>query len=88
MTWTRDSVRTELLNVLKEHAQAGVDVTEKSHLVADLGIDSLGLMEVVAALEDKFGLQIPDDALREVDTIGDVARALEAKLQSQGRLQG
>ncbi len=88
MQWTRERIRTELLDVLKQHTQAETDVTEKSHLVADLGIDSLGLMEVIAAIEDKFGIVIPDDALREVDTIADVAGALESKLKSQGRLDG
>lgn len=88
MTWTRDSVRTELLKVFRRHAEAGADVTENSHLVADLGIDSLGVMEVIADLEDMFHLQIPDETLREVDTIGDVEKAVEARLATDGRLQG
>jgi acyl carrier protein len=45
-------------------------------------------MEVIADIEDKFGLTIPDEALREVDTISDVATAIEAKLQGDGRLEG
>jgi acyl carrier protein len=88
MTWTRDSVRTELLKVFQHHADPGVDVTERSHLVADLGIDSLGVMEVIADLEDTFHLTIPDEALREVDTIGDVAKAVESRLATDGRLDG
>jgi acyl carrier protein len=88
MTWTRQTVRGELLKMFERHAQAGVKVTESSHLVADLGIDSLGVMEVVADIEDKFKLTIPDEALREVDTIGDVASAIEQKLMGDGRLQG
>ena len=65
-----------------------MDVTEKTHLVADLGFDSLGLMEVIAALEDKFEITIADEALREVNTIGDVAQALENKLRGEGRFDG
>ena len=45
-------------------------------------------MEVIADIEDKFKISIPDEALREVDTIGDVARAIESKLADQGRLLG
>ncbi len=88
MTWTRDSVQKELLALLGEHAQAGTTVSAESHLVGDLGIDSLGVMESVAAIEDKFGLNIPDDALRQVETVADVARAIEERLQRDGRLQG
>ena len=88
MTWTRDSVRAELLKVFQRHAEDGASVTEQSRLVADLGIDSLGVMEVIADLEDKFHLHIPDEALREVDTIHDVCAAVEARLQNDGRLEG
>jgi len=86
MSWTRENVRSEVREILKPHAQSGVELTEASHLVADLGIDSLGVMEVVADLEDKFKLRIPDEALREVDTVADVARAIEIRLKNEGRL--
>ena len=64
MTWTREALRGELLKMFEHHAQSGVKVTEKSQIVGDLGIDSLGVMEVVADIEDKFKLTIPDEALR------------------------
>lgn len=88
MTWTRESMRDELIKVFQHHAQAAVEVTETSHIVGDLSIDSLGVMEVLADLEDKFALKIPDEALREVETIGDVARAIEQRLRTEGRLDG
>jgi acyl carrier protein len=88
MMWTRENVRAEVVKVLGQHTQDGVNVSESSHLVADLGIDSLGVMEVIADIEDKFGLHIPDEALREVDTVADVAKAIETRLKSDGRLEG
>lgn len=88
MKWTRETLRADLVGLFGHHAQAEAAVTEQSHLVADLGIDSLGVMEVIADIEDKFKISIPDEALREVDTIGDVARAIETKLEEQGRLLG
>lgn len=88
MTWSRDSLRAELYTLFAQHAQSGSPMTETSHLVADLGIDSLGIMELIADIEDKFNLHIPDDALREVNTVGDVAHAIETRLQSEGRLEG
>jgi acyl carrier protein len=88
MRWTREAVRADLIKLFQEHAQPDASVTEASHLVADLGIDSLGVMELVADLEDKFDLKIPDEMLREVNTVADVAAALEARLEGEGRLEG
>lgn len=88
MTWTSESVRLELMTVFKTHAHDGADLTEASHLVADLGIDSLGQMELIADIEDAFVLKIPDEALRDIETIGDVAKAIEARLQADGRFEG
>lgn len=88
MTWTHETMHRELMKVFQQHAQGGVDISEKSHLVADLGIDSLGQMELVADIEDAFHLSIPDEALREIETIGDVARSIEARLKAEGRLEG
>jgi acyl carrier protein len=88
MAWTRETVKVELLKIFQQHAQQGISVNESSHLVADLGIDSLGVMEVIADIEDRFELVIPDEALREVDTVADVALAIETKLESDGRLGG
>jgi acyl carrier protein len=88
MQFTREKVRAELLQILGSHAQSGVAVTEASHLIGDLGIDSLGLMELIAELEDRFGLSIPDDALKDVDTVASVCREIEARLKKAGRLEG
>ena len=83
MSWTREAIQEEVLKIFRAHTASGHAVEESSHLVADLGIDSLGVMEVLAELEDTFKLTIPDDALREVDTVGDVARAVEARLATR-----
>ncbi len=88
MQFSREKVRAELLVILGAHAQAGATVKDSSHLVGDLGIDSLGVMEVIADIEDKFHLQIPDEALRDVDTVASVIRSIEKRLENAGRLQG
>jgi acyl carrier protein len=88
MTWTSDKVRDELITLFRAHAQGGVDISAASHLVADLGIDSLGMMEVIADIEDKFELSVPDDALAGLETIGNVVSSVEGKLKAEGRLEG
>jgi len=44
--------------------------TEKS-FVDDLGADSLDIVELVMAMEDEFGFEIPDEAAENIRTVGD-----------------
>jgi acyl carrier protein len=87
MSWNPASVRAELVGILKKYAEQSPDEpTESTELVAHLGLDSLAVMEVVADVEDRFELTIEDDDLRALFTVGDVARAIEARLKAEGRL--
>lgn len=91
MTWNRQSVKQKVLDVFKTHNVLGVEITEASEVVADLGIDSLGVMELLADIEDafkegSFKPEIPDDALRDINTVGDVVSAVAARLEKDGRL--
>lgn len=66
-----------MLEKIKELAaeNLGVDVesiTEESSFKEDLGADSLDLFELVMALEDEFGIEIPTDDLEQIVTVGDV----------------
>ena len=88
MRWTRETVRGTLVELLAKHADTKTPISDTTNLVGDLGIDSLGVMEIVASLEDTFRLQIPDEALRGVETVADVANVIEARLSGEGRLGG
>ncbi|MCW5836000.1 MAG: hypothetical protein KIS78_26605, partial [Labilithrix sp.] len=47
------------------------------------GLDSLGVMELVADVEDRFSVTIPNEVLGDISTVEDIARAL-VKLQEAG----
>jgi acyl carrier protein len=47
------------------------DVTEDAAFVDDLGADSLDIVELVMALEEQFGVSIPDDQAEKIRTVGD-----------------
>lgn len=59
------------------------EITPDKHLVSDLEMDSFGLMEVIMAFEDEFGIEIPDRDLRLLDTVEDVLMYLEEKTGTQ-----
>lgn len=50
----------------------GADITEESSFKEDLGADSLDLFELVMALEDEYGIEIPTEDLEQIATVGDV----------------
>ncbi|MBK9260738.1 MAG: acyl carrier protein [Polyangiaceae bacterium] len=86
MTWNRKNVESKVIEVFTKHRQSQVDVELSTRIVADLGIDSLGVMEVLAEVEDTYGLLIPDEALKQIETVGDVITAIVERLGQDGRL--
>ena len=48
------------------------EVTPSKSFVDDLDIDSLSMVEIAVAAQDKFGVEIPDDQLRDLATVQDV----------------
>ena len=63
--------------------ELGIDaekVTMEAKLEEDLEIDSLGIVEVVMAFEDEFGIEIDDEELTDVGTVGQAVNLLHSKL--------
>jgi acyl carrier protein len=56
------------------------EVTEAASFVDDLGADSLDLVELVMALEEEFGVDVPDDDAAGLKTVGDAVGYIEKKL--------
>ena len=57
------------------------DVTRDS-VITDLGIDSLSMMQIVGELETELDLQIPDEDLVEIVTVGDLCGKVEHRLSA------
>ena len=55
----------------------GVDITEETSFKDDLGADSLDLFERVMAFEEEYGIEMPQDDLEGIDTVGDVIKLLK-----------
>ena len=56
------------------------EVKSEARFVEDLGADSLDTVELVMALEEKFGIEIPDDDAEKAKTVGDVVEYINKKL--------
>ena len=69
---TRDELVAGLAEILEEVAGVNPDdVAEEKSFTEDLDVDSLSMVEVVVAAEEKFGVKIPDDEVQNLKTVGD-----------------
>jgi acyl carrier protein len=67
-----DEIRAGLASILEEVADvAPGDVSDDKSFTDDLDVDSLSMVEVAMAAEEKFGVKIPDDELPKLKTVGD-----------------
>ena len=55
-------------------------ITKESAFVDDLKADSLDVFQIITEIEDLFGIQIPDDAIENIVTVGDAATQIQNAL--------
>ncbi len=56
-------------------------VTMNANIQDDLGADSLDIVDLVMSFEDEFDLEIPDDQVENIKTVGDVVKFIEEKTE-------
>ena len=73
MAMTDQEILTGLGEIIDEVAGVPAEeVTPEKSFVDDLDIDSLSMVEIAVAAQDKFGVEIPDDQLKDLTTVQDV----------------
>ncbi len=76
------SVADKVKKIVVEQLGVSEDqVTPEAKFIEDLGADSLDLVELVMALEEEFGSDIPDEDAEKLTTVGDAIKYVESKSQ-------
>lgn len=80
--------RAELLQIFRstasEIAEKDMAAVEETGVIAELGIDSLELLEVIGSLERDLDIRVPDDQLVGIQTVGQLLNLVSTKLPSAG----
>ena len=77
-----EEIFEKIKNIIVEQLQvAETAVTEDASFIDDLGADSLDLVELIMALEEEFGIEIPDADAEKVVTVGDVVSYIKENVK-------
>ena len=67
-----------LKKILSEQLEINENlITLESNIVDDLGATSLDLVDLAMSVEDEFGIEVPDELIETVQTVGDVVNFIE-----------
>jgi len=69
--------REDISAIFEEVLGRPVKITNDTDIVEDLGMDSLGVMNFVMAIEDFYDISIPLDRIAQIQTVGDLIHAVE-----------
>lgn len=56
-------------------------VTEAASITDDLGADSLDVVDLLMSFEEEFDIEIPDDQVEKIKTVGDIVKFIEEKVE-------
>lgn len=68
----------KLKEILAEQLDVDANlITRESLLIEDLGADSLDAIDIVMSVEDEFKLEVPDEIIEKIETVGDILNFIE-----------
>ena len=68
----------KLKEILAEQLDVDADsITKDSMLIEDLGADSLDAIDIVMSVEDEFQIDVPDEIIEKIETVGDMLNYIE-----------
>jgi len=66
--------------IVEQLGVSEAEVIPEAKFIDDLGADSLDIVELIMALEDEYGIEIPDEDAEKMETVGDAIKYIEAHL--------
>jgi len=82
--------RNEILNKLRAIVEPYIqdetaldDIREETHLIEDLNIDSLNLVDIIIDVEAAFGIEIDDDAAEQMRTVGAAVSVIQERIRKK-----
>jgi acyl carrier protein len=79
-------IRTQVVDAVSATLKTEDKPVEmSSRLVDDLGGDSLDMLELMMALEERFGFEVPDEDAEGINTVGDVVEYVKRRLAGGAR---
>ena len=76
------SIEQRVKDIIVEQLGVKPDqVTPEAKFIEDLGADSLDTVELIMALEEEFGIEVPDEQAEKLTTVGDVVKYIEEHQQ-------
>ena len=80
-----ESIEDKVKDIIVEQLGVSPDqVKEEAKFIEDLGADSLDTVELVMALEEEFGIEVPDEEAEKLQTVADVTKHIEANQSEEG----
>ena len=83
-----EPVQQELIDIVYQHVrevarERAVNLAPETNIVVDLGLDSLERLQIANSLEEYYGGRFPDDVLQEIETIAEVAAAVQEHIGTE-----
>ncbi len=71
-------MKEEVIKLISETLEVDpADLKDDTDLAHDLGVESIDLVDLVTAFEDKYDFEIPDNELKNLQTVGDIIKYIE-----------
>ena len=79
---TVKEVKLEVVRLVRNYSESESRISEETHLIKELGLTSVEIMMLIADLEDRFFVDIPDEKLRTVWTVGDLCAVVISRAET------
>tara|TARA_B100001939_G_scaffold347117_1_gene367768 strand:- start:6609 stop:6860 length:252 start_codon:yes stop_codon:yes gene_type:complete len=83
MTQDNNDILAQIFTLLEPFNTKGLELTADTSFTTDLELDSLAVMDFVAAIEDHFDITVPLNILPDLEKVGQVSAAVEKILKDQ-----